>query len=188
MIHTASCEHFDGQKFLSILIRENHGSRVPRTLWDHFRFFGGLKNPFLPCCVTQSSWDQSFFWVHFRHLGAFKCYVPGRGSYDSNLPTLLWDHFLHFGGPKMLFQASRGTHGSRAPRFVWANFLQFGVFKRRFLTSREITNKWYVAYRELIFGILAAWKSLFLHLGFKIPRLRDFLRFGCRVAKPMVQV
>ena len=28
----ASCEYFDGLKFLSMPIRENHGSRVPRTV------------------------------------------------------------------------------------------------------------------------------------------------------------
>ena len=71
--YLASCEHFDGLKFLSMPIRENHGSRVPRTEWAHFRFFGGLKTPFLPRCVTHESRDRSFFWAHFRHLGAPKC-------------------------------------------------------------------------------------------------------------------
>ena len=40
-----SCEHFDGLKFLSMPIRENHGSR-----------------------------DRSFLWSLYLHLGAYKCY------------------------------------------------------------------------------------------------------------------
>jgi len=70
----ASCEYFDGLKFLSMPIRENHGSRVPRTVWAHFRFFGGLKTPFLPSCVTHGSRDRSLIWAHFRYLGTSKCY------------------------------------------------------------------------------------------------------------------
>ena len=55
-------------------IREYHVSKVPRTVWAHFRFFGGLKKRFLPSCVTHGSRGRSFFWAHFRHLGASMCY------------------------------------------------------------------------------------------------------------------
>ena len=150
MIHTASCEHFDGLKFLSMPIRENHGSRVSRTVWDHFRFFGGLKTSFLPNCVTQSSRDRSFFWVHFRHLGASKCFF-----------CQVVDHTII---PFSAFRWSKNAFSgdSRNTRFKGKLiFYSLASWKSDFWQIVKSTINWYLASRELIFGILAAWKSLF---------------------------
>ena len=134
-------------------IRENHGSRVPRTVWAHFRFFGGLKTPFLPSCVTHGSRDRSFLWNHFRHLGATKSY-SGRVSYDSNLPCFLWDHKCFF--KRVAENTVQGYLDS-----CDLIFYNLASWKSDFWQIVKSTIKWYVASRELIFGILGAWKRLF---------------------------
>ena len=150
--------HFVGPKMRNLLGRDTHSflwafwrpevsidvdswkprSRVPRTAWAHFRFFGGLKTRFLPSCETHGSRDRIFFWAHFRHLGASKCYFCQ--VVDHTIQTYLAFCKIIFciSVAQKCFFSRVAEHISRVPIFVWANFLQIGVLKKRFLTSREI--------------------------------------------------
>jgi len=87
-------------------------------------------------------------------------FLPGRRSYDSNLPSFLWDHFLHFGGQKCFFSrvADHTVQGYLDPCELI--FYSLASWKSDFWQVKS-TIKCYLASRELFFGILAAWKSLF---------------------------
>ena len=104
MIHIASCEHFDGLEFLSVPIRENHGSRVPRTVSSFSVFWRPENSICAELCNPRFKGSKLFLSSFSAFRGLQMLFLPGHGSYDSNLPS----SFLHFGGQKMLFQPSRG--------------------------------------------------------------------------------
>ena len=130
-------------------IRENHGSRVRRTVCAHFRFFGGLKTPFLPscvthgskdCCVTQSSRDRSFFWAHFWLLGTSKCYFCQVVDHTIQTYLAFCEIIFCISVVQKCFFSWVAEHGSRVPKFVWANFLQFGVLPVILLTQHIVSE------------------------------------------------
>ena len=53
---------FDGLNFYRSRFVKTTVQRY-RDLCAHFRYFGGLKTPFLPSCVTHGSRDWSFLWA-----------------------------------------------------------------------------------------------------------------------------
>ena len=144
MIHTASCEHFDGLKFLS------------------FRFFGDLKTPFLPSCVTHGSRDPSFLWALFRHLGASKCYFWKVVDHTIQTYLALCEIIFFISVAQKCFFSRVAEHTVQwyldSRELI---FYSLAFWKSDFWQVLKSTIKLYVASRELIFGILAAWKSLF---------------------------
>jgi len=142
-------------------IPENHGLRVPRTVWAHLRFFGGLKTPFLPSCVTHGSRDRSFFWAHFRHLRTSKCYFYQVVDHTIQTYLAFWEIIFCISVAQKFFFSRVAEHTVQGYLdSCELIFYSLASWKSVFRQVKS-TIKWHVASRELIFGILKLEKAFF---------------------------
>jgi len=138
----------------------NSRSRLRSCVRTHFLHFGGLKMRFLPSRETNDSRVRSFVLTYFLLYGDLKMWVLIQGLSSK----VMRKDQIRCHGQTWKVKVIHERH------IAWAHFVHFGTLKIHLLPSLETHVQGYVAWCELIFFILAAWKC-------------DF----CRVVKRMVQ-